>query len=135
MIAQEQLPEWIRSALLGLGLVRASYEGGLIELEFWIRVLGSGATHDAGRLESLASVADSYQETWFAPELAALGCEAFVGSGRAAIEHQLRTAALDAKKHAKDAESLAEAVAKYRDQTNIIDAARMMASFQPKHEH
>ncbi len=56
------LPEWIQADLMSLGVEERDYPGGLIELEFWLRVVASEATKHATDAKSLADTVSKYRD-------------------------------------------------------------------------
>ena len=57
-----ELPEWIRKNMEKLGVEPRDYDGGLIEVEFWMHVVADESTKHALDSKALADAVAKYRE-------------------------------------------------------------------------
>lgn len=61
-MTHEELPSWIRDSMTSLGIEKRDFDGGLIEVEFWLRVVSGEAEKHAADAKALAEAVSKYRE-------------------------------------------------------------------------
>lgn len=58
----DELPEWIRNSMTAIGVDKRDFDGGLIEVEFWLQVIAAEDAKHSANAKSLAEAVGRYRE-------------------------------------------------------------------------